>query len=253
MADNPSYELHKVAARYPRLNKPTTWVRRNGSNKRIDCEVQDDGAHYSMDVVLTKEKAIPLYKEMKATYEERKGKDWPDFEPSSKVFEAGENDGEFIITTKIPAAYNKKPTWVVQFDSHNNELPTDFLLTTGSVINVAVNLYVYDPRNVDGCGVSLRLRQVQVEKLAELKRRSRFEKVEGGFNSKSEGFATSLFSDDDTDGEDDDFDEPKAKAKPVEDFDEPKAKVKEEPKEKAKEVEDFDDIDKALDNLDFED
>ena len=49
------------------------------------------------------------------------------------------------------------------------------------------------------------------------------------------------------------LDEPKAKAKPVEDFDEPKAKVKEEPKEKAKDVDDFDDIDKALENLDFED
>lgn len=255
MADkNPIYVIEKATALYPRLNQPTKWVKQDGKRKRISCDVFDDGAHYSMDLILTKEQAVPLYKEMKAAYEEGKEKGYPEFAPSSEVFEAGENDGEYIITGKIPAAFNKKTTWVDQFDSNNNELPKDFLLTTGSTINVLVALIVYNPTHMDGCGVSLRLRQVQVEKLEELKKRSAFKTIDGGFNSKSHGFATSLITEADTaDADEAEFDEPKAKNKPVEDFEEPKAKVKAEPKKETKDVGDFDDIDKALENLEFDD
>lgn len=244
------YTIEKAIALYPRLVEPTKWV--NG--KRVDCDIYAEGAHYSMNLILNKEQAVPLYKVMKQTYEEGKEKAWPDFPKSSEVFSAGENDGEFIITTKVPAAYGTSPTTVVQFDSDNNKLPEKFLLTTKSVVNVNVDIIVYNPSNIPGSGVTLRLRQVQVYELAELMARSKFSKVEGGFNSKSEGFRTSLSTPADTaDISEAEFDDPTPKTKPVEDFEEPKAKVKAEPKKETKDVGDFDDIDKALENLEFDD
>ena len=255
MADkNPIFIINGATALYPRINQTYKWTKRDGKRTRIACDPFDDGAEYSMNLILTKEQAVPLYKAMKEAYEAGKEKGYPDFPKSGEVFEAGQNEGEFVISSKLKGSFDRKEsTWVDQFDASNNELPRDFLLTGGSKINVLVALIVYDPTHMDGCGVSLRLRQVQVIDLAVLKKRSAFSAMEGGFNSKSEGFATSLDTVADTAGEDDDFDEPKPKAKPVEDFDEPEVKVKEEPKKETKDVGDFDDIDKALENLDFDD
>ena len=255
MADkNPIFIINGATALYPRINQTYKWTKKDGKRTRIACDPFDDGAEYSMNLILTKDQAVPLYKAMKEAYEAGKEKSYPDFPKSGEVFEAGQNDGEFVISSKLKGSFDRKEsTWVDQFDASNNELPKDFLLTGGSKINVLVALIVYDPTHMDGCGVSLRLRQVQVIDLAVLKKRSAFSAMDGGFNSKSEGFATSLDTVADTAGEDDDFDEPKPKAKPVEDFDEPEAKVKAEPKKETKDVGDFDDIDKALENLEFDD
>jgi len=82
--------------------------------------------------------------------------------------------------------------------------------------------------------------------LAEMKKRSAFDVMEGGFNSQSEGFATGFADAADTEGEEiDEFDEPAPKkSKPA---------AKAEPKKETKSVEDYNDIDAALDDLDFED
>ncbi len=245
MADkNATLIISGATALYPRINQTYKFVKNGTKQERIACDPLDDGAEYTMSLALTKAQAAPVYKAMKAAYAERKQADWGEFPASADVFDLNDN-GEYVIRTKLKGAFNKETTSVDQFDASNNDLPKDFMLTTGSKINVLVSLVVYDPSRMDGCGVSLRLRQVQVIDLAVMRKRSAFDVMEGGFNSQSEGFATGFESAADTAGEADEFDEPAPKKS------KPAAKAK--PKAEAKSVEDFNDIDDALDNLDFED
>ena len=244
MTDKPTtYIVTGATALYPRLNQTYKFVKKGDKQERIACAPTDDGAEYTMSLALTKEQAVPLYNSMKKTYEEGKQDKWPAFPSHNEVFEVDEL-GSFIVRTKLKGSFNNEPTSITQFDASNNELPKDFMLTTGSKINVFVTLVVYDPTRMDGSGVSLRLRQVQVIDLAKMKKRSAFDTVEGGW-IKSEGFAT-------------DFDTPADKAAEAEEFEasqpkksKPVAKAK--PQAETKKVEDYNDIDEALDNLEFED
>lgn len=245
MADkNATLIISGATALYPRINQTYKFVKNGTKQERIACDPLDDGAEYTMSLALTRAQAMPIYKAMKAAYAERKQDSWDEFPASADVFDRNDN-GEYVIRTKLKGAFNKETTSVDQFDASNNDLPKNFMLTTGSKINVLVSLVVYDPSRMDGCGVSLRLRQVQVIDLAVMRKRSAFDVMEGGFNSQSEGFATGFESAADTAGEVDEFDEPAPKKS------KPAAKAK--PKAEAKSVEDFNDIDDALDNLDFED
>ena len=240
-----TYIVTGATALWPRLNQTYKFVKKGDKQERIACAPTDDGAEYTLNLALTKEQAVPLYNAMKKAYAESKQDKWPAFPSHDDVFEIDE-DGAFIVRTKLKGAFNNEPTSVAQFDSSNNELPKDFMLTTGSKINVLVTLVVYDPTRMDGSGVSLRLRQVQVIDLAVMKKRSAFDAVEGGFNSTVEGFATG-------------FETPADKASEVaEEFEasqpkksKPVAKAK--PQTETKKVEDYNDIDEALDNLEFED
>lgn len=245
MTDKPTtYIVTGATALWPRLNQTYKFVKKGDKQERIACAPTDDGAEYTLNLTLAKEQAVPLYNSMKKVYEEGKQDKWPAFPSHDEVFEVDEL-GSFIVRTKLKGAFNNEPTSVAQFDASNNELPKDFMLTTGSKINVLVSFVVYDPTRLDGSGVSLRLRQVQVIDLAVMKKRSAFEAVEGGFNSTVEGFAT-------------DFDTPADKAAEAEEFEatqpkksKPVAKAK--PQPETKKVEDYNDIDEALDNLEFED
>ena len=245
MTDKPTtYIVTGATALWPRLNQTYKFVKKGDKQERLACAPTDDGAEYTLNLALTKEQAVPLYNAMKKAYAESKQDKWPAFPSHDEVFEVGE-DGAFIVRTKLKGAFNNEPTSVAQFDSSNNELPKDFMLTTGSKINVLVTLVVYDPTRMDGSGVSLRLRQVQVIDLAVMKKRSAFDAVEGGFNSTVEGFATGFETPADKAAEAEEFEaaQPK-KSKPV-------AKAK--PQAETKKVEDYDDVDEALDNLEFED
>ena len=246
MTDKPTtYIVTGATALWPRLNQTYKFVKKGDKQERIACAPTDDGAEYTLNLALTKEQAVPLYNSMKSVYADSKQDKWPAFPSHDDVFEVDE-DGAFIVRTKLKGAFNNEPTSVAQFDASNNELPKDFMLTTGSKINVLVTLVVYDPTRMDGSGVSLRLRQVQVIELAVMKKRSAFDAVEGGFNSTVEGFATG-------------FETPADKASEVaEEFEasqpkksKPVAKAK--PQAETKKVEDYNDIDEALDNLEFED
>ncbi len=251
MADkNATYIVTGATALWPRLNQTYKFVKKGDKQERIACAPTDDGAEYTLNLALTKEQAVPLYNAMKKTYAGNKQDKWPAFPSHDEVFEVDEN-GSYIAKTKLKGAFNNEPTSVAQFDASNNELPKDFMLTTGSKINVLVTFVVYDPSRLDGSGVSLRLRQVQVIDLAELRKKSAFDAVEGGW-TKSEGFATGFETVSDEaakapeksgQGFDGTYEEPK-KSKPTD-----KAK----PKNEAKNVEDYNDIDEALDNLEFED
>ena len=233
-----------ATALYPRLNQTYKFIKhKDGSKEPIACSPTDDGAEYTLNLILTKAQAIPLYKAMKNAYEAGRQEKWDAFPSPEEAFGLNDN-GEYIAKTKLKGSFNGETTFVTQFDASNNVLPKDFMLTTGSKINVLLGFVVYDPTHMDGSGVSLRLRQLQVVELKEMSQRSAFGAVEGGFNSQADGFATS-------------FETPTTGAAEVaEEFEAPKPTPKKaEPVAKAetKTVEEFNDIDDALDNLEFED
>ena len=232
-----------ATALYPRLNQTYKFVKKDGSKVPVACPPTDDGAEYTLNLILTKAQAVPLYKAMKNSYDGGKKDKWAAFPSPEETFELNEK-GEYIAKTKLKGAFNGETTSVTQFDASNNVLPKDFMLTSGSKINVLLGFVVYDPTHMDGSGVSLRLRQLQVVELKEMPQRSAFGAVEGGFNSQADGFATSFETPADSAAEvAEEFEAPKPTPKKAE----PIAKTE------TKAVEEFNDIDDALDNLEFED
>ncbi len=242
---NPIFILEDVEALYPRINQPYRWDKDKGEKGlTVPCDASADNAAYEMSIRMPKEKAVPLYKAMKAAYENKKAANWPDMPKSDAVFEI-DDDGMYTAKTRLKAKYNDKLTKPPeQFDSGNAPMAKDFMLTTGSTVNCLITLVPY---SMNDHGVSLRLRQVQVTKLAVMKERSAFSKVEGGY-CQSEGFATGFASVADTAEEDDDGAAPAVAAVP----DAPKPKPQPEAKAEPKKVE-TNDIDDALENLEFDD
>lgn len=189
---NETLIISGVTALYPKINQTYKFDASAGEKGRtVPCAPSDDGSEYTMDLVLTKAQAASLYGTMKSAYAAGKHEKWDDFPKASSVFKMGDEADTFTIETKLKGKFGTELTQPPkQFDANNQLMPADFLLTSGSKINVLVSLVPYEP--VRGCGVSLRLRQVQVIELAELKQRSAFDVIEGGFNSTSDGFATEL-------------------------------------------------------------
>ena len=221
-----------VEAMYPRINQPYRFDKTAGENgKTVPCDPFDEGAKYELEIRMSKEQATDLYKLMAKTYKERKDAKWPAMPKASEVFDK-DDEGNFSVKANLKSSYGKEATKPpAMYDAKNQRLATDFELTTGSKINVQVALIPY---NMNSKGVSLRLRAVQVIKLAEMKDFSPFGSTDGFTN---DGFGVESDEDDDDMGFDD---EPKVEA--------PKAKPK---KAKVKEV--ADEIDDALDDLDFDD
>jgi len=70
-------------------------------------------------------------------------------------------------------------------DAARNKLPDDFMLTSGSKMNLAVTIVPYNTGSING--VSLRLRAVQVLELQELAQGvDPFDQIEGGYVAKRE-------------------------------------------------------------------
>ena len=92
---------------------------------------------------------------MVEAYNERKQTGWPD-EPNNPL---KADEGCYIAKAKLKGNYNGELTkGVAQYDAQGNKLADDFLLTTGSKVNVAITFVPYNMREA---GVSLRLRAVQ--------------------------------------------------------------------------------------------
>ena len=95
-----------------------------------------------------------------------------------------EEDGTYTHKASLKGAYGKDATFKpVQYDAKSVKLPDDFMLTTGSTVNVAVT---FTPYNMREAGVSLRLRAVQVIKYVPMEAASPFGAVEGGFQFSAE-------------------------------------------------------------------
>ena len=175
MADPVSfYVIEDVTAMYPRIDR--TYKFDNAANRSMPCEPLEDGAAYEMSFKMPEVKAKELFKSMKAFYDFKKDKSWPDKFPLP--FKKGD-DGMYVGKCKLKGAYGtdktRKPQ---QFDAKNNELDADFKLTTGSTVNIAVTFVPYNMRDN---GVSLRINGVQVTKYEPMAASSPFGVVEGGF------------------------------------------------------------------------
>ncbi len=171
---NSSYIIENVEALWPRINKPYRFD--NAENRTVPCDAFEDGAKYEIKFRMTKDQAKALYLEMCKAYEERKEKGWPEKvdNPFTK-----DDDGMYVYKATLKGAYGKEATLKpVQVDSNGSKLPEDFMLTTGSTVNVAV---IFVPYNMREAGISLRLKAVQVIKYVPMESSTPFGKVEGGF------------------------------------------------------------------------
>ena len=176
---NSSYVIKNVEAQWPRINK--TYKFDNAENRTVPCDPFEDGAKYEMKFRMTKDQAKELYLEMCKAYEARKEKGWP--EKVEMPF-AKDDDGMYSYKATLKGAYGKEATLKpVQYDSNGVKLPEDFMLTTGSTVNVAV---IFVPYNMREAGISLRLKAVQVIKYVPMEASSPFGKVEGGFTLDKE-------------------------------------------------------------------
>jgi hypothetical protein len=173
------YLINNVEALWPRINK--TYKFDNAENRTVPCDVFDEGAKYETRFRMTKDQAKALFMEMVKAYESKKEKGWPDkFDMPFKK----EEDGTYTHKASLKGAYGKDATFKpVQYDSKGAKLPEDFLLTTGSTVNIAVS---FTPYNMREAGVSLRLRAVQVIKYVPMEASSPFGAVEGGFQFSAE-------------------------------------------------------------------
>lgn len=174
---NQSHIIRGVTARYPRLDKPYRFDSKAGANGRsVPCEATEDGAKYELDFEMNSKQAKELYNIMQDAYTNASDRDksWP--KKLEMPFKKQE-DGSFIGKASLKAAYSGSPTSPPdQFDAKNKKLGADFKLTTGSTINVAVELI---PFKMASTGVSLRLRGVQVIKYLPYKPPSPFGEEEG--------------------------------------------------------------------------
>jgi len=176
---NNQYVLSNVEALWPRINK--TYKFDNAENRTVPCDAFDEGAKYETRFRMTKDQAKALFVAMVEAYEAKKEKGWPDkFDMPFKK----EEDGSYSHKASLKGAYGKDATLKpVQYDAKSVKLPDDFMLTTGSTVNVAVT---FTPYNMREAGVSLRLRAVQVIKYVPMEATSPFAAVEGGFQFSTE-------------------------------------------------------------------
>ena len=172
---NDKYIIKDVKALYPKLDQPYRFDKKAGpKGKSVPCEATADGAIYELDFVMTKAQAKELYQPMAAAYEKARKDSWPE---KLELPFTKDDDGNFVGSARIKAAYDKKPIKPPpQYDSQNAELPEGFLLTTGSTVCIAVEFFPYD---MNGHSVSLRLRGIQVIDYIPYQAPSPFEKTDG--------------------------------------------------------------------------
>ena len=197
MSDPIYHVIKNVSALYPRINR--TYRYDTTAGKSIPCDPLADQAIYGLQFKASNAQAKELYQVMIKAFTEsdRRTPKWAD--KLDLPFNQDE-EGLFIGKASLKGAYNGELTTPPkQFDSQNTPLPVDFLLTSGSTVNLSVTLYPYGPSDKStGGGVSLRLRAVQVIKYVPMQERSPFEVVEDGFQSaaltgSNEPSATELF------------------------------------------------------------
>ena len=192
---NPSHIIKGVEARYPRLDKPYRFDNKAGKNgKSVPCEPTEDGARYELDFSMTGKQAKELYAVMQDAYTNAKGRDktWP---AKLEMPFKKQEDGSFIGKTSLKAAYSGNATEPpAQFDAKNDRLGSDFMLTTGSTVNIAVEMI---PFKMATTGVSLRLRGVQVLKYLPYKPASPFEEADGFVADDAKNMFSAAEEDDD--------------------------------------------------------
>lgn len=173
------HNINLVEALWPRING--TYKFDSIEGKSVKCDPKDPAAAYEMSFKMTPDQAKALWGKMLEAYSAKKQAGWP--EQPVNPFKKDE-DGCFIGKAKLKGNYNGELTkGVAQYDAHGSKLADDFMLTTGSKVNVAVTFVPYNMREA---GVSLRLRAVQVVEYKEMEESNPFGQVDGGFTASPE-------------------------------------------------------------------
>ena len=167
------YIIKNVEALWPKIN--TTYRFDNVASRSVTCEATADGAEYSIQFRMDNATAKALYLAMSEVYQANRKDKWA--ENLERLF-VKDDDGMFTHKANLKGAYKNHPTAKpIQADSKGNRLPADFLLTTGSTVNIAVSFVPYDMGGKQN--VSLRLRGVQVIKYIPYEDKNPFEETDG--------------------------------------------------------------------------
>ena len=167
------HNINNVEALWPRINK--TYKFDSAERKSVPCPPSDPAAAYEMSFRMTADQAKALWGKMLEAYNASKEPSWP--EQPVNPLKREEDSGCYIAKAKLKGNYNGDLTkGVPQYDASGARLADDFMLTTGSMVNVAVKFIPYSMREA---GVSLRLQGVQVVRYKEMEEQNPFEKVDG--------------------------------------------------------------------------
>ena len=176
------YKIENVEALWPRIDQPYAFNEK--ANKSMPCGARDQGAEYSIEFRMDKDVAQKLHKEMSASYTQNRQDNWEAELAKPKQVFVKEDDGRYKYKSNIKGQYKGRLTQVLQVDSKGNRLPSDFKLTTGSTVNLYIEFVPY--KMGANCGVSLRLKAVQVVKYYEYSAPIEFDIVEGGYTMDGE-------------------------------------------------------------------
>tara|TARA_R100000353_G_scaffold149496_1_gene107954 strand:- start:9 stop:665 length:657 start_codon:yes stop_codon:yes gene_type:complete len=167
------YIIENVEALWPKIN--TTYHFDSKVGRSVECEALTDGAEYSIQFRMDNDTAKALYIEMAKMYKANKKEKWAD--DLERLF-VKDDEGMFTHKANLKGAYKNKPTpRPIQVDAKGNRLPADFMLTTGSTVNIAVQFVPYDMGGKQN--VSLRLRGVQVIKYIPYEDKNPFTETDG--------------------------------------------------------------------------
>lgn len=175
------YIIKNVEALWPKIN--TTYRFDNVASRSVTCDAKADGAEYSIQFRMDNATAKDLYFAMSEVYQANKKDKWAD--KLERLF-VKDDEGMFTHKAVLKGAYKNQATpKPLQVDTKGNRLPADFLLTTGSTVNIAVTFVPYEMGSKQN--VSLRLKGVQVIKYIPYEDRNPFEETEGYvFEAKEE-------------------------------------------------------------------
>ena len=174
-----TYFIENVEALWPKLDQ--TYAFDKKANQHIPCGPRDTGAEFSIKFRMDDATAKALFMQMKAAWSANKEKSWPETLTKAATSLVKDDDGTCIGASNIKGAYKGAATTrPLQVDSQGTPMPADFQLTTGSTVSIAVTFTPYYMTETNW-GVSLRLKAVQVIKLASPMVRNPFGVVEGGF------------------------------------------------------------------------
>ena len=171
-----TYFIENVEALWPKIDR--TYVFDQKVKNSVPCDPRENGASFSIQFRMDNATAKALFIKMTAAWKANREASWEEELPNPFV---KDDNGTFTGGANIKGAYQGEiTTRPLQVDSQGTPMPDDFQLTTGSTISVAVTFTPYH-MSKDNWGVSLRLKAVQVIKLAKQTVRNPFGVVEGGF------------------------------------------------------------------------
>ena len=162
-----SYVVKNVTALWPKIDKPYRFD--NDENRSVPCNATEDGAAYELAFKMSKEDAKEFWSFIEDSWKQylkTNGKK-PEKMKNMPFYEDKEDPTQLVFKAKIKAAYSGQPTKKpTVFNAANQAIDDpEFMLTTGSTVNVAVQAVPYMTGMASG--VSLRLRAVQLIDLAE--------------------------------------------------------------------------------------